>query len=149
MRHIILFLTAISVGTFWCCLLDAQQISHPPPRSPLRAELLDTVRPVFVGETNGPIEFVVRNLNILEDWAFGDVKLQRPGGRPMDWRKTNYADDFEAGGFDPDSSYFQLKRIDASWAVVEYAMGPTDVAWDPWRTAHHLPSALFGRRNTD
>jgi hypothetical protein len=149
MPHIMLFLSAIAVGSFWYGPLAAQAIAHPPPGSPLRAQLLDTVRPVFVGETNGPIEFVVRNLNIWGDWAFGDVKLQRPGGRTIDWRKTKYAEDFKFGIFDPGGSYFLLKRIDLSWAVVEYIVGPTDVAWDAWRTAHHLPRALFERPNTD
>jgi hypothetical protein len=54
MRHIMLFLTAIAVGSFCYGPLAAQAIAHPPPGSPLRAQLLDTVRPVFVGETNGP-----------------------------------------------------------------------------------------------
>src|SRR5262249_54892005 len=37
--------------------------------------------------------------------------------------------------FDPGGSFFLLKRIDTSWAVVEYAVGSTDLAWDGWRTA--------------
>ena len=56
------------------------QIFQPKPGTPLRSEILDAVRPVFETETNGPIEFVVRRLNVLGDWAFGDVTLQRPGG---------------------------------------------------------------------
>jgi hypothetical protein len=38
----------------------------------LRAQLLDAVQPVFVDETNGLIDFVVRYLNIWGDWAFDD-----------------------------------------------------------------------------
>jgi hypothetical protein len=30
---------------------------------------------------------------------------------------------------------------------VEHAVGPTDVAWDAWRSDHHLPAALFERPN--
>jgi hypothetical protein len=115
--------------------------------SPLRAELLDAARPVFENETKGSVEFVVRQLNVWQDWAFGDVTLQRPAGRPIDWRKTEYADDFKNGYFDPAGSFFLVRKVGTHWAVVEHATGPTDIAWDGWRINHHLPEALFDRPN--
>jgi hypothetical protein len=121
----------------------AQQVIQPPPGSALRAHLLDVARPTFQGETGGPIEFVVRQLNVMNDWAFGDVVLQRPGGGRIDWRSTKFAETYKAGSFDPGSSYFLLHNVDGTWALVEYAVGPTDVAWDWWRKHHKLPEALF------
>lgn len=122
----------------------AEPIVHPAPGTPLRAELLDAVRPVFEGETWGPIEFVVRNLAVSGSWAFGDVRLQRPGGKPIDWSRTRYAQAMRQGMFDPAGSFFLLYRLGSSWAIVKFATGPTDVAWDGWRTEYGLPMELFG-----
>jgi len=97
-------------------------------------------------ETNGPIEFVVRRLNVLGDWAFGDVRLRRPENGQIDWRKTKYAADFAGGMFDPGGSFFLLRRSGGAWTVIEFATGPTDVVWDGWRTDYKLPANLFERQ---
>ena len=123
----------------------AQQVLHPSRGSPLRAQLLDAARPAFEADTNGAVEFVVRRLNVLGDWAFGDVRLQRPGGRAIDWARTKHASDFKQGTFDPGGSFFLLHRQDGAWSLTEYASGPTDVIWDGWRMDHKLPRILFER----
>ena len=124
----------------------AQSAFQPPRGSQLRAQLLDAARPAFETETNGSIEFVVRRLNVLGDWAFGDVRLQRPGGGQIDWRKTKYAADFAAGAFDPGGSFFLQRRTGSTWKVMEFSTGPTDVIWDGWRTSYKLPHQLFERQ---
>jgi|ERR1043165_636132 hypothetical protein len=123
----------------------AEAVFQPERDSPIRAQLLDAVRPLFEKETNGPIMMVVRRLNLWSDWAFGDVHLQRPRGRQVDWRKTKYADDFAGGMFDPAGSFFLLRRTRSKWKVIEFSTGPTDVVWDGWRIDHHLPNQLFER----
>lgn len=140
----------VAVLSFWLVFglaasAGAQSAFQPPRGSQLRTQLLDAVRPVFETETNGSIEMVVRRLNVLGNWAFGDVHLQRPGGGRIDWRKTKYAEDFAAGMFDPGGSFFLLRRTGSLWKVMEYATGPTDVIWDGWRTDHNLPQELFER----
>lgn len=123
----------------------AQHVFQPARGTPLRAELMDAARPTFEAEIGGKIEFVVRRLNVWGDWAFGDVTAQRPGGRPIDWRRTRFAEDFKEGMFDPAGSFFLLRKTGRQWVVVEYAIGPTDVAWDGWRQQRKLPQALFER----
>lgn len=123
--------------------VSAQQISQPPRGSELRAELLDAARPFFEKETSGEVEFVVRKLNVMGDWAFAEVQLQRPGGVPIDWSRTPYAVDAREGIFDPASSFFLLRKNGGRWTIVEFATGPTDVAWEGWRVDHKLPQALF------
>jgi hypothetical protein len=122
-----------------------QQIFRPKRGSGLRAELLDAARPTFEEETGGPIEFVVRRLNVLGDWAFGEVELQRPGGAAINWARTKYADDYAEGMFDPSGTFFLLRNAGSRWEVVEFATGPTDIAWDSWRHDYSLPLALFQR----
>jgi hypothetical protein len=121
----------------------SHRIVQPERGSGLRAELLNAARTVFETETGGSIEFQVKRLSVMGDWAFGEVRLQRPGGRAIDWKRTKYAEDFEAGMFDPDGSFFLLRRTSAGWTVLEFATGPTDIAWDSWRLDHRLPLALF------
>ena len=142
MRKLVLSLLLLVLG-FACAA--AQGVTQPPQGSRLRKELLDAVRPVFERETEGPVEFVVHRLNVMGGWAFGDVFLQRPGGRRIDWSKTKFAEDERNGAFDPGGSFFLLKYSGSNWTVVEFATGPTDVAWDSWRQDHHLPGQLFER----
>jgi opacity protein-like surface antigen len=142
MRKLILSLVLLVLG-FACAA--AQSVTQPPQGSRLRKELLDAARTVFERETDGPVEFVVHRLNAMGGWAFGDVFLRRPGGRGIDWSKTKFAEAEKNGAFDPGGSFFLLKQSGSNWTVVEFATGPTDVAWDSWRQDRHLPSQLFER----
>ena len=142
MRKLVLSLVLLILGF---ASAVAQSVTQPPQGSPFRKELLDAARPVFEKESEGPVEFVVHRLNVMDRWAFGDVLLQRPGGRKIDWSKTKYAEDEKNGAFDSGGSFFLLKRSGANWTVAEFATGPTDVAWDSWRQDYHLPSRLFER----
>jgi hypothetical protein len=127
----------------------AGDVHQPPKGSPLRSSILDAARPVFERETGGPVEFVVTTLNVWDTWAYGDVKLQRPGGQPIDWRRTKFAEDYAQGMFDPEHNLFLLQQGGGGWALVEYAIGPTDVAWDWWRQQNRLPAELFGASSAD
>lgn len=127
----------------------AEPIFSPERGSPLRATLLDTARPVFEQQIGGPIEFVVRTLNVMGGWAYGDVKLQRPGGVPIDWSRTKFADDSAQGMLETDHNLFLLQHAGGQWQLVEYAIGPTDVAWDDWRQQRRLPAELFGASSAD
>lgn len=112
---------------------------------PLRGVLLDAARPTFVAETDGDVEFVVRRLTVWGPWAFGQVKPQRPGGSPIDWSRTSYADIHAQGDLDGDGeSYFLLIRHSGEWVVHEFAIGPTDVVWAGWQVEYHLPAGMFG-----
>jgi Caspase domain len=115
----------------------------PGKGSPLRGKLLDAARPAFAAETGGPVEFSVRRLAVFGDWAFGDVSLQRPGGQPIDWMATKFAQDLRQDMFNPGYAYFLLKKTGGGWSVAEISVGPTDVAWDSWRQKYKIPEALF------
>lgn len=123
---------------------------HAPPKgSALRVRLLDAARPAFERDVGAPVEFVVKTLNVWGGWAFGDVKLQRPGGVPIDWRQTKFADDLAQGMLETESNFFLLQDAGKGWTLIDYAIGPTDVAWDWWRQQHNLPYELFGARAED
>jgi hypothetical protein len=103
--------------------------------------LLDAARPAFVAETGGPIEFVVRRLAVWGDWAFGDISLRRPGGQPIDWTRTKFAEDLRQDMFSPGYA----RRTNGAWSIAEISVGPTDVVWDWWRQKYNIPGALFGQ----
>jgi len=123
----------------------ALDMVHPEKGSALRVAVLDAARPTFAAETGGPIEFVVRAMNVWGDWAFADVVLQRPGGQPIDWNRTKFAAEMQGGGFDPGGSFFLARKTAGHWVVVNYAVGPTDIPWIPWQEDNKLPAALFDR----
>lgn len=122
----------------------AAEIESPPRGSMLRTELLDAVRPAFEEQVGAPVEFFVHDLNVMGDWAYGNVRLQRPGGGAIDWSSTKFAEDVKQGMFDAENNLFLLRRTGETWNLVELALGPTDVAWDWWRQQHNLPYELFG-----
>jgi hypothetical protein len=124
-------------------------VMEPPKGSPLRKQLLDTARPAFEREIGGPIEFVITTLNVWGPWAYGDVKLQRPGGAPIDWRRTKFAEDYAQGMLETEHNLFLLWQGGAGWALMDFVIGPTDVAWDWWRQQHKLPAELFGASSAD
>lgn len=122
----------------------AQNVTKVERGSALRGALLDTARPLFERETGGPVEFVVKQLNVYDVWAFGNVSVQRPGGGAIDWSRTKFGEDYAEGMFDAGGHFFLLRRADSGeWMLMEYAIGPTDVAWDWWRQQLNLPEALF------
>ncbi len=116
--------------------------TSPPRGSPQRAELMDALRPTAMTEIGGPIEFVVKELRVIPPWAYVFVRPQRPGGAPIDWRRTKFREDYEAGILGDDIMAL-LRHDGARWNVVEYAIGPSDVAWDGWRQERRLPRRLF------
>jgi hypothetical protein len=104
--------------------------------------LLNAARPIFERETGGAVEFVVRQLNVLGDWAFGHVEPRRPGGRSIDWRRTKFRNE-NGGLFFPEHSLFLLRRNNGGWSTVEYAIGPPEPEWEDWLMKYNLPRQLF------
>jgi len=138
----LLFAAALPLRARALTVFTRPQVFTPPPGSGLRAEIMDALRPTVAGEIGGAIEFVVSSLRVLGDWAYVDVRPQRPGGRPIDWRATKFRAQREQGVLE--DNVLALLRHDAGgWRVVEYVIGPTDVYWENWIAPHRLPRSLF------
>jgi hypothetical protein len=121
----------------------AGDFHQPPKGSALRNSILEAARPFFVQATGGPVEFVVTTLNVLDEWAYGDVKLQRPGGAPIDWSRTRFAEDYAQDMLDTEHNLFLLQEGGDGWTVVEYAVGPTDIIYESWRQQYGIAAELF------
>jgi hypothetical protein len=120
----------------------AQPIVSPERGNPLRAEILNALRPTVEKETDGPVIFVVHALNVMDGWANAEVTPQRPGGALVDWRKTKFRHAFQADMFSGLVLALLQKRGGAR-TVVDYVVGPTDVYWENWLSKFKLPRDLF------
>lgn len=108
-----------------------------------RKAILDGAR-VPVAEALGkPVLFRVSHLAASGDWAFLRAEMEGPGGAPVDYAGTPYADAAKHGMASRTYAAL-LRRKGNAWAVVDRAIAPTDVAWEGWATQHGAPPAIFG-----
>ncbi|HEY0179225.1 MAG TPA: hypothetical protein VGC30_06290 [Dokdonella sp.] len=131
-------LLGIGMGTS-----DAEETPHtPPPGSPERAAVLDAARAPVQSELGKPVQFVVKRLAVLGPWAFVHAAMQSSGGQPVDYVGTRY-EDAALRGHKSSSYAALLKRRGEVWEIVNYSIGPTDVAWQTWADQYKAPPALF------
>jgi hypothetical protein len=128
----VLFLTGVS----------ATAKHTPKAGSAERKAILDALRPPVEKELGPPVVFVVDVLNVDGTWAFVRGVPQRPAGEAIDYSRTAYREQYETGAFD-DWFCALLERRGDGWHVVTYAIGATDVAWEPWAEEHSAPPELF------
>ncbi len=109
----------------------AAQPVEPPRGSELRAELLDTVRPLVEYDLGAPVEFMVWEMSVDGDLAFARMRAQRPGGGVIDMETTpmvarrHVPMDLIDG---PRLEVF-FARTEGHWYVYEYVIGSTDAWW--------------------
>lgn len=114
----------------------------PPKGSPLRTNVLDTVRPMVEAEVGKPVEFVVTTIRVLGEWAFVIAQPQRPGGGKIGYAYTRYQTAVDEGAFD-NQVIALLRNTPSGWLVYGYSLGATDVPWEEWRQAYPVPPELF------
>ena len=124
MRKLVLSLVLLIFGF---ASAVAQSVTQPPQGTRLRKELLDAARPVFEKETEGPVEFVVHRLNVMDGWAFGDFFLQRPGGRQVSTgARPSILEDEKNDSSRFWARFFLLKRPAQIWnRCLEFVTGST------------------------
>jgi hypothetical protein len=107
------------------------------PQGAARRALLDAARGPAETGRGQPVQFVVHALNRDGPWAFLFARMQRPDGRPL----GRGADDLAS------NDYAALLRQDGGgWRVVDFAVGPTDVAWEGWDRRYGAPASVFAIR---
>jgi hypothetical protein len=145
-RRVVLIGAVAVGGSIWlgAPVAKAQDgITLPRPGSDLRRTLMDAMRPSFEDELGASVEFFVHRLAVWGGYAYAAVRPQRPGGRPIDWRRTKYAEAFASGAFEADMSLALLRRSRGRWEVVDFVIGPTDAHWISWQTEYGIPEAVF------
>ena len=120
----------------------AAQVTTPARGTALRGQILDAVRPMVEAEVGKPVEFVVRDMRVLGEWAFVDLAPQRPGGGAIEYVYSRYQAAVDAGAFDNEVVAL-LRDTPRGWLVYQYALGATDVTWIGWWTYYPVPEELF------
>lgn len=134
-------LAGLALGALVPVSVSARSLT-PPRGSALRKAVLDALRPRVEREIGAPVEFLVSLIHVDGPWAFVSVTPQRPGGRPIDWSRTRYADAWK-NDWMSDVIQALLWHSGGRWRVREFAFGPTDVPWIPWPQKYGLPVSFF------
>jgi hypothetical protein len=133
---------AVALGLVGAGSSALAQVTTPPRGSPLRAAILDGLRPMVEAEVGKPVEFVVGQMRVVGEWAFVLVTPQRPGGEPIPYLYTRYQAAVDAGAFD-DQVAALLRETPSGWLVYEYNLGATDVPWVDWGGFYPVPPEVF------
>jgi hypothetical protein len=104
---------------------------------------MDTVRAPVTKELNQPVTFVPHKFKLCarggEDFAFLSAAGQRPGGDPVDWSITPYAE--------ADCSRLVIALVHRPagkpWRIKELDICPTDVPWEVWPEQYGAPAESF------
>lgn len=93
-----------------------------------------------------PIGLNIETLRTEGDWAWVIATPMTPSGEAVDFSATKYGQAVADGVFDGGGTTYMLlqRRADGGWAVVEFVVGPTDVAWLEWPAKYGFPPSLFG-----
>lgn len=141
-RSAIVALLAIALLMSVAGSVLAQKATTPAAGSKERKALMDALRVPFEKELGKPVIFVVTWLKVSGNFAMWEGEPKRTGGKPIDWKKTKFAEDYEQGLIDQISMAL-LKKTGGKWKVVEYAIGPTDYPVEEWQKKHKAPKAIF------
>jgi hypothetical protein len=137
----LLFVPLVAIAAF---ATAQDKVMVPKPGTKMRSAILDGIRPKFLKETGlKAVKMKVMKIWAYKDYAFVHFMPLQPNGKDIDWKKTKYKEPFEQGMFDAGTAV--LVHLEGKvWKVKEMAVGPTDVAWEPWPEKYKLPRKMFG-----
>ncbi|MGV8954500.1 MAG: hypothetical protein ACOH2M_25615 [Cypionkella sp.] len=113
--------------------------------NPLRAVLLDAMRPTVEDDVGIAVQFVVQTLRVDGDWAYFAGTPQQKNGAPIDFAQTHYAEAINEGYFDGPFLQVLLEASGDEWVVVGYDIGSTDVVAAGWPGDYGVPCAVVGQ----
>jgi hypothetical protein len=97
------------------------------------------------------IRLDVGQVNRIGPWVFVQGTMRARDGGPANYAGTVYQARSEDGALS--DVFAALLKMDEnavsdtdvrSWRLLEYAIGPTDVAWLTWPDEHEAPRSLIG-----
>ena len=122
----------------------AETMFTPEPGSPLRKTLMNSLRQPIMAILNQSVVFKVDWLQVKDGWAFMRGRPFQPNGSPVDYSNTPYQEAIYAGLFDDWFCALLQQEQKDEWKVVVYAIGATDVVYEPWPKEHGAPREIFG-----
>ena len=88
------------------------------------------------------LRLVPEQLKRQGDWAFLTAQLQNSAGQRFDYAGTELHEAAQAGAVSTLCAAL-LRREGSAWKLIDIAVGPTDLAWEPWPDTHRAPAELF------
>lgn len=121
----------VGLSVFYTSSIDANPAPYSPQiNSAERAMFLNMMRRIAVHELGAPIELTVREMRVSGNFAFVRVEPKRPGGRPIDMRRTPRVRRhgiMTLEAFDCCHTEALFERQANQWRVVESSVGSTDL----------------------
>jgi hypothetical protein len=149
MRAMVFVLAALGVA----CSPPAQKNAEAPagePGVPAEASnpeqeaMTAALAPRVQAEIGQPVSFTVTTMRVENDWGWLVAQPWTPDGAQIDWSQTRYAERAAEGMLDGGgTTYALLRRENGQWRVVDFAVGPTDVAYADWSARHGAPASLM------
>ena len=112
-------------------------------QSPDRVMILDLLRTKVKPQIKQDVSFVVRSLQINNNYAFLKGNVRDAKGGKIDFSKTIFKNDEKEGMFDGDPVYALFKKVNGKWKYLVHAIGPTDVVYACWASTYKAPKQLF------
>lgn len=107
--------------------------------------LVNALTPAVSEEIGQAVSFQITTSRQDGDWGWVVAQPRKADGGAIDWAQTKYAARAEAGALDGDgTTYALLQRQNGQWAVRQFVIGPTDVAYIDWPQRYGVPAALLG-----
>jgi hypothetical protein len=103
-----------------------------------RRLVLDAMRGVVERDLKQPVIFKVSTIRVCGAWAFIVAEPLKPGGGPLLWERTICKGDVShlVGAL-------SQKDETSAWRLKDYALCPTDVAWEGWPEKYGAPQGVF------
>ena len=108
-----------------------------------RAFILNILRAKVKPQIKQDVSFVVRSLQLKNNYAFLKGNVKYANGKEIDFRKTVFKEEFEQGMFDGNSIYALCKKVNGKWKYLVHSIGPTDVVYTCWASIYKAPKELF------
>jgi hypothetical protein len=118
------------------------KLHSPKKGSAERKAILDALRVPVEKDLKQPVIFEIAVIQAQGNWAYVRATPLTPNGNPINYSKTKYKVQIDAGAFD-DAVDALLEYRDGSWRVAEYVIGATDVVWMSWPEQYGAPRAIF------
>jgi len=117
----------------------ADQNCHAPDGQE-RREVLNAMRGSVERDLRQPVIFKVSAIRICREWAFVVAEPLQPSGWEIKWQSTICNGDVS-------HLVGALSQKDRAgvWQLKDYALCPTDVAWENWPEKYGAPPAVFAQ----
>lgn len=120
---------------------SAGEMQAPDPE---RDAMAAALAPAVGAAIGAPVAFTVTTKRTEGDWGWLVAQPWTPDGAQIDWSTTSYAERAREGMLDGGgTTYALLRRENGQWRVVDFAVGPTDVAYADWPQRHGAPASLM------